>query len=50
MEGARHPLRDEQFEYINAETGRMLELGNPVQSVDTKKKEIQGYFTNGGRE
>jgi hypothetical protein len=50
LEGAMHPLRDEQFRYINAEAGRMLELGNPVLTVDTKKKEVLGNFANCGRE
>jgi hypothetical protein len=36
LEGARHPLRDEQSGYINAGAGRVLELGNPVLSADTK--------------
>jgi hypothetical protein len=49
-EGSGHPSRNEQFEYINAESGRMLERGNPVLSVDTKKKEVLGNFANGGRE
>ncbi|MDR2613424.1 MAG: ISAzo13 family transposase, partial [Deltaproteobacteria bacterium] len=56
LNGARHPLRDEQFEYINAEAGRMLELGNPVLSADTRKggagefrERRQGVDGQGGR-
>jgi hypothetical protein len=49
-EGASHPDRDRQFEYINATVYRFLERGQPVVSVDTKKKELLGDFKNGGRE
>lgn len=38
-EGTSHPDRNAQFEYINATAGRFLSLGQPVISVDTKKKE-----------
>jgi hypothetical protein len=49
-EGADHPDRDAQFEYINAQADAFLRAGQPVVSVDTKKKEIVGDFKNGGRE
>ena len=49
-EGARHPDRDAQFEYINAQTLAFQGRGQPVVSVDTKKKELVGDFKNGGRE
>jgi hypothetical protein len=49
-EGTAHPDRDGQFRYINDLTVRRLGLGEPVISVDTKKKELIGNFANGGRE
>jgi hypothetical protein len=49
-EGARHPDRNAQFEYINANVERFLRLGQPAISVDTKKKELVGDFKNAGRE
>src|SRR6266545_3442809 len=49
-EGATHPDRDAQFAHINAQTHAFQERGQPVISVDTKKKELVGDFTNGGRE
>lgn len=48
-EGPRHPNRDAQFRYINAEVKRFLRRGDPVISVDTKKKELVGAFRNAGR-
>jgi hypothetical protein len=50
LEGASRPDRNAQFEYINAQTVRQLETGNPVISVDAKKKELVGPFKNRGRE
>ena len=50
MEGARHPDRDAQFEYINAEVRRRMAAGSPVISVDTKKKELVGNFRNSGQQ
>jgi hypothetical protein len=50
MEGASHPDRNAQFEYINAEVSRRMARGSPVISVDTKKKELVGRFKNGGRQ
>ncbi len=49
-EGTSHPDRDAQFHYINAQVSRGLDGGQPVISVDTKKKELVGDFKNGGRE
>jgi hypothetical protein len=47
-EGASHPDRDAQFEYINDQAAAFAALGEPVISVDTKKKEILGDFKNAG--
>jgi len=49
-EGAQHPDRDAQFQYLNGQADQHLDAGNPVISVDTKKKELVGPFKNGGRE
>jgi hypothetical protein len=49
-EGTSHPDRDGQFRYINDLVGRRLKLGEPVISVDTKKKELLGDYANGGSE
>lgn len=49
QEGASHPDRNAQFEFINARTQQELAAGNPVISVDTKKKELVGDFKNRGR-
>ena len=49
-EGADHPDRDAQFEHINQTAKAALAAGQPVISVDTKKKELIGEFKNGGRE
>lgn len=49
-EGASHPDRNEQFEYINQMTKDFQQRGQPVVSVDTKKKELVGEFRNAGRE
>ena len=48
-EGADHPDRDAQFEYINAQVGQAMAAGRPVISVDTKKKELIGNYENDGR-
>lgn len=48
-EGAAHPDRNAQFEYLNAQVQEFQERGQPVVSVDTKKKELIGEFKNGGR-
>ena len=49
-EGASHPDRNAQFEYINEEVLRFQKRRQPVISVDTKKKELVGDFKNNGRE
>ena len=49
-EGASHPDRNAQFEHINARVKDFQQRGQPVVSVDTKKKERVGDFANGGRE
>lgn len=49
-EGASHPDRNAQFEHINATASDYLERGEPVISVDTKKKELVGDFKNAGKE
>jgi hypothetical protein len=50
IEGSQHPDRDAQFEYINKRVAHFQRRGQPVISVDTKKKELVGDFKNGGRE
>ena len=50
QEGSAHPDRNAQFEFINRRTQEEFALGNPVISVDTKKKELVGDFKNAGRE
>jgi hypothetical protein len=49
-EGASHPDRNAQFEHINATAQQFLVRGQPVVSVDTKKKELVGDFKNAGKE
>jgi len=49
-EGSDHEDRDEQFEHINEEVRKFMARGEPVISVDTKKKELVGRYKNGGRE
>ena len=49
-EGTDHPDRNDQFLYINDQVKRFLHSGQPVISVDTKKKENLGNFSNKGRE
>lgn len=49
-EGSSHPDRNAQFEYINELVEKLQERGQPVISVDTKKKELIGEFKNSGRE
>jgi len=48
VEGTNHPDRDAQFEHINATVVAFENDGQPVISVDTKKKELVGNFKNGG--
>ena len=50
IEGAQHPDRDAQFRYISEQARAHQDAGDPVISVDTKKKELVGQFANGGRE
>lgn len=50
LEGAQHPDRDAQFEYISRQSARFISEGWPVISVDTKKKELVGKYRNSGRE
>jgi hypothetical protein len=50
LEGSQHADRNQQFEYINRKAQRYLKQGEPVISVDTKKKELVGDFKNSGRE
>jgi hypothetical protein len=53
VEGKQHPDRDAQFHHINDTVRRFLKTGDPVVSVDTKKKELVGEdpgYKNSGRE
>jgi len=50
IEGGKHPDRNAQFEYINSKVKEYQENGQPVISVDTKKKELVGNFKHNGRE
>jgi transposase len=50
MEGHQHPDRDDQFRYINKLAREFLVSGDPVISVDTKKKELVGQFSQAGKE
>jgi len=49
-EGSAHPDRDGQFNHLNALATERLAAGDPVISVDTKKKELIGEYANGGTE
>ena len=49
-EGTEHPDRDEQFRYINRLVEEFQGNGQPVISVDTKKKELVGDFKNAGKQ
>ena len=50
QEGRRHPERDAQFRYIAAQAEEHLAAGQPVISVDAKKKEKVGDYRQDGRE
>ena len=50
LEGGEHPDRNAQFEFINARAKDAIHNGQPVISVDTKKKELVGQYKNGGKE
>ena len=47
-EGSKHPDRNAQFEHINTKVVAAQAAGQPVISVDTKKKELVGNYKNGG--
>jgi len=49
-EGGQHPDRDAQFHYLNDQAGAHMAAGDPVISVDTKKKELVGNYRTAGRE
>ena len=49
-EGEDHPDRDAQFRHINECVKRALAAGEPVISVDTKKKELVGNYANSGQQ
>jgi len=48
-EGPSHPNRDEQFQYIDQQVETFRAAGQPIVSVDTKKKELIGDFKNPGQ-
>jgi transposase len=50
LEGKQHPDRDGQFRYLNEQARTHRDAGQPVISVDTKKKELLGAFKNPGRQ
>jgi hypothetical protein len=50
LEGSQHPDRDDQFRYINTLAKEFLAAGDPVISVDTKKKELVGRYAQPGKE
>ena len=50
LEGRQHPDRDAQFRHISRRVRAFQKLGQPVVSVDTKKKELVGRYRNDGRE
>jgi hypothetical protein len=50
LEGTQHPDRDAQFRYLNEQVKAFPGNGQPVVSVDAKKKELVGRFKNGGQE
>ena len=50
LEGSQHPDRDDQFRYINNLATEFLAAGDPVISVDTKKKELIGRYAQTGKE
>jgi hypothetical protein len=49
-EGSDHPDRDEQFRYLNETARAALQAGEPIISVDAKKRELVGDFKAVGRE
>jgi hypothetical protein len=50
LEGSSHPDRNAQFEFINEKIKKSLSAGQPVISVDTKKKELVGQYKNAENE
>jgi hypothetical protein len=50
IEGKQHPDRDAQFRYINEQVKAHQDTADPVVSVDAKKKELVGEFTNAGQQ
>ena len=48
--GRQHPDRDAQFGYLNDQADAFIDDGQPVITVDTKKKELIGDYANGGAE
>jgi hypothetical protein len=50
LEGRQHPDRNAQFTYINERSAAYLRAGDPVISVDTKKKELVGPFSRPGQQ
>ncbi len=50
IEGGNHPDRNAQFEHINNKVKAYQKMNHPIISVDTKKKELVGNFSNNGRE
>jgi len=50
VEGTQNPDRDAQFRYINEQAKQHIDAGDPVVSVDTKKKELVGDYKNNGRQ
>ncbi len=49
LEGKQHPDRDVQFRHIHGLAAEFLTAGDPVISVDTKKKELVGRFAHASR-
>ena len=49
LEGRQHPDRDAQFRYINGQAAAYQASGDPVISVDAKKKELVGQYKKAGR-
>ncbi len=50
LEGTQHADRNAQFQYLNEQVKQFLAAGQPVVSMDAKKKQLIGEFKNGGRE
>ena len=50
LEGTQNPDRDAQFQHIHDTAAGFLAAGDPVVSIDCKKKELVGQFKNGGKQ